>query len=87
MHKLKVKDLHYDQGVAHIRFREKREKRFSVMLHPVVQSALFAYLQEAGIRDTPEAPLFLSMKGKTYTANPLSTKQLYNIIKHYGKKE
>ena len=57
------------------------------MLHPVVQSALFAYLQEAGNRDMLDAPLFLSMKGKAYTPNPLSTKQIYNIIRDHGKKE
>jgi len=73
VNKLKVRDIHYDQGVPHIRFHEKREKKFSVMLHPNVQSALFAYMTEAGNSDDLDAPLFLSTKGKEFVRRPLSS--------------
>ena len=83
VHKLTVRDIHHDQGVPHIRFREKREKIFSVMLHPNVQSSLFAYMTEAGHSDDLDAPLFLAMSGKAFTRRALSTRQIHEIIVGY----
>ena len=58
-----------------------------MMLHPNAQSALFAYMTEAGHSDDLDAPLFLATNGKAYVRRALSTERIHEMIVNYGKQE
>jgi site-specific recombinase XerD len=55
---LKVKDMHDRRGVSHLRIHGKGNKLRYLPLHPDSAERIHLYLEVAGHRDAPDAPLF-----------------------------
>ena len=57
---LKVKDYYAHGGNMHLRIVGKRNVQRLIPVHPILNTYLSAYLEEAGLRDMKDAPLFQS---------------------------
>ncbi|SAL75241.1 phage integrase family protein [Caballeronia terrestris] len=81
---LKVKDLHHRRGVSHLRIHGKGNKLRYLPLHPDSAAKIHLYLEVAGHRDAPDAPLF--QPARRHTGAALSADGVYKIVLGYAAK-
>lgn len=81
---LKVKDMHDRRGVSHLRIHGKGNKLRYLPLHPDSAERIHLYLEVAGHRDAPDAPLFQPARRQTGAA--LTADGVYKIVLSYAAK-
>ena len=81
---LKVKDLHERRGVLHLRIHGKGNKLRYLPLHPGSAEWIDAYLEAAGHRDAPDAPLF--QPARRHTGAALTADGVYKVVLGYAAK-
>lgn len=86
---LKVKDMHERRGVKHFRVHGKGGKLRYVPIHAATLSAIDEYLELAGHKEIPGAPLFRPVKNNVSgtLTEAMTPGALYDcVVKYYAKK-
>lgn len=86
---LKIKDLHYREGLAHFKVNGKGGKIRFLPVAPKALRLIQEYIQCAGHGDQAQSPLFRPVKNNRSAEKlqrPLSPEAIYHkIIKHYAR--
>jgi site-specific recombinase XerD len=83
---LKVEDVFHQKRRLWLRLHEKGGKRLEIPCHHQFENYLVDWLDGAGIKDQPEAPLFQSFsRGGSPTGRPLTQAMVWELVQRRAK--